>query len=302
MPDIRSPTSTGPAAHRCRDPVVDAVADYLYHHNANTHWEYPTSHETDRIIDEARQTLADFLNAGADEIAFGANMTTLTFHLARALARGWSAGDRIVVTELDHRANVDPWLAVAADRGLDVRMVRADTATGTLDWTTCAMPLPGLRSCSPSAPRRTRSAPSPTSPPRAALAREAGALTFVDAVHFAPHALVDVAAMDCDFLACSAYKFYGPHIGILYGRRALIEQLDVAEAGPVAERRCGAAGDGYAEPRGHRRRRSGGGFSGRAGRGRLASRPAGAGVCRTARARTDAAHAPLARARRRWTG
>src|SRR6516162_9713508 len=123
----------GPGGTQVPRTVVEAVNDYLYHHNANTHWAYPTSEETDAIIDSARRVLADFLNAGPTEIMFGANMTTLTFHLARALGGGYDRNDQILVTELDHHANIAPWRALEKERGVNVRMVRMDPATGLLD-------------------------------------------------------------------------------------------------------------------------------------------------------------------------
>jgi selenocysteine lyase/cysteine desulfurase len=123
----------GPGGTQVPRQVVDAVSDYLLHHNANTHWHYPSSQETDAALSSARQALADFLNATPDQIAFGANMTTLTFHLARSLGRAWGPGDEIVVTELDHHANVDPWRALAKDRGVTVRTVAMRPETGQLD-------------------------------------------------------------------------------------------------------------------------------------------------------------------------
>ena len=123
----------GPGGTQVPRRVVEAMTDYLYHHNANTHWAFPTSRETDEAIADARQALADFLNASPEEVAFGANMTTLTFHLARALGRGWGPGDEIVVTELDHHANVDPWRALARERGVTVRVARMVPETGQLD-------------------------------------------------------------------------------------------------------------------------------------------------------------------------
>lgn len=225
----------GPGGTQTPRLVVDAIADYLFHHNANTHWRYPTSVETDRAIAEARAAFADFLNGSPDEIVFGANMTTLTFHLARALARRWQPGDEIVVTELDHHANVDPWRAAAADRGLTVRAVRLDPATGELDWNSLEAALSsktrllaiGAASNAFGTVNDVRRA--------GALAHAAGALVFVDGVHYAPHTLADVRALDCDFFACSAYKFYGPHIGVLWGRRALIEGLDAPKLQPAPE-------------------------------------------------------------------
>ncbi|MHB1224761.1 MAG: cysteine desulfurase-like protein [Gemmatimonadaceae bacterium] len=222
----------GPGGTQVPRAVAEAMTDYLYNNNANTHWSYPTSVETDRMIGRARQTLADFLNAGADEVAFGANMTTITFHLSRALARDWQAGDEIVVTELDHRANVDPWLAVARERGLEVRMVKADARRGTLDWDDLRGKLsPRTKLLAIGAASNALGTITDVAA-ATALAHEVGALSFVDAVHYAPHSLVDVQAIGCDFLACSAYKFYGPHIGALYGRRELVERLDVPKLLP----------------------------------------------------------------------
>ena len=217
----------GPGGTQVPRGVVQGMSDYLLHHNANTHWAYPTSIETDAIIDEARATLADFLNASPAEIAFGQNMTSLTFHLARALGREWGPGDEVVVTELDHRANVDPWLALEKDRGITVRMARVDVATGMLDVDHLASLL-GPRTRLVAVGAASNALGTVTDIARVTrLAHDAGALAFVDAVHFAPHNLVDVQAIGCDFLACSAYKFYGPHIGILYGKRALLERVDV---------------------------------------------------------------------------
>ena len=124
----------GPGGTQVPRRVVEAMNDYLYHHNANTHWSYPTSAETDAIIEDARRTLAEFLNAPPDEIVFGANMPTLTFHLSRALGRDLTAGDEIIVTELDHHANVAPWHALALERGASIRTVRMNPETGQLDW------------------------------------------------------------------------------------------------------------------------------------------------------------------------
>ena len=124
----------GPGGTQVPRYVVEQMSDYLYHHNANTHWAYPTSAETDAAIEHAREVCADFLNASPNEIAFGANMTTLTYHLSRALSIGFSAGDEIVVTELDHHANIDSWRRLAVERGVTIRTVRLDTATGQLDY------------------------------------------------------------------------------------------------------------------------------------------------------------------------
>lgn len=225
----------GPGGTQVPRAVVEAIADYLYSHNANTHWAYPASAETDALIDDARQTLADFLNASPHEIAFGANMTTLAFHLSRALGRGLSAGDEIVVTELDHHANVAPWHALAVERGLTVRMAKMLPKTGQLDWEDFSR-LINKRTKLVAVGAASNALGTITDVRRAVEAAHAvGALCFVDAVHFAPHQLVDVRALDCDFLACSAYKFCGPHIGVLYGKRELFESLDFPKLLPAPD-------------------------------------------------------------------
>jgi cysteine desulfurase family protein (TIGR01976 family) len=225
----------GPGGTQVPRAVVDAMSDYLYHHNANTHWAYPTSAETDALIEHARVTVADFLNGSPDEIVFGANMTTLTFHLARGLGRGWGAGDEVVVTELDHHGNVAPWQALVHERGITLRVVRMNAQTGQLDWEDlqrqitprCRLLAIGAASNALGTITDVRAA--------GALARAVGALVFVDAVHYAPHVLPDVRALECDFLACSAYKFYGPHIGILWVRGDLMNGLDVPKLVPAPD-------------------------------------------------------------------
>ncbi|MDX6271972.1 MAG: hypothetical protein QOD28_3195 [Acidobacteriota bacterium] len=217
----------GPGGTQVPRAVAEAVADYLYHHNANTHWAYPASAETDAILDYARQSLADFLHAAPSEIAFGANMTTLTFHLSRALGRSLiGAGDEIIITELDHHANVAPWQALERERGAVVRMAKMLPETGTLDWDDFES-LINSRTKLIAVGAASNALGTITDVRRATEAAHAvGALSFVDAVHYAPHNLVDVRALDCDFLACSAYKFCGTHVGVLYGKHALVESLD----------------------------------------------------------------------------
>ncbi|HUR93215.1 MAG TPA: cysteine desulfurase-like protein [Gemmatimonadales bacterium] len=225
----------GPGGTQVPRSVADAMVEYLLHHNANTHWRYPTSEETDRLIAEARAALADYLGADATEIVFGANMTTLTFHLARALGRAWGPGDEIVVTELDHHANVAPWRALERERGVTIRAVPVIPATGELDWPSLERALSG-RTRLLAIGAASNALGTITDVTRAcASARAAGALSFVDAVHYAAHAAVDVRAIGCDFLVCSAYKFYGPHIGVLYGQRARLEALDVPKLAPAPE-------------------------------------------------------------------
>ena len=225
----------GPGGTQVPRFVVEKMSDYLYHHNANTHWAYPTSAETDAAIENAREVLADFVNASAAEIAFGANMTTLTFHLARALGLQYSAGDEIVITELDHHANIDPWRRLAVERGITVRTVTLDPVTGELNWgeleryinTRTKVVAIGAASNSLGTINNIRQA--------VTLAHNVGALAFVDAVHYTPHALSDVRELDCDFLTMSAYKFYGPHIGILFGKQALLEKIDFPKLVPAPD-------------------------------------------------------------------
>lgn len=225
----------GPGGTQVPRRVAGAITDYLFHHNANTHWGYPSSDETDEIIAAGRAAMADFFNASPDEIVFGPNMTTLTFHLARALGRNWSEGDEVVTTELDHHANIAPWQRLAAERGITVRTVRMLPETGTLDCEELERSITdrtrllaiGAASNALGTINDVRSA--------AQLAHRAGALVFVDAVHYAAHELVDVKQLDCDFLACSAYKFYGPHLGVMFGRRELLGEIDFPKLRPAPD-------------------------------------------------------------------
>ncbi len=225
----------GPGGTQVPRAVVEAMTDYLYRHNANTHWAYPTSEETDAIIDSARGVLADFLNAAPNEIAFGANMTTLTFHLSRALGRGYKRDDEIVVTELDHHANVAPWRALEKERGVNVRTVKMISETGELDWEDFSRHL-NKRTKLVAIGAASNALGTINDVRRAAeMAHSLGAQVFVDAVHYAPHELVDVRDWNCDFLSCSAYKFYGPHIGILYGRHDVLASLDFPKLIPAPD-------------------------------------------------------------------
>ncbi|MCC7001181.1 MAG: cysteine desulfurase-like protein [Gemmatimonadaceae bacterium] len=225
----------GPGGTQVPQRVVDAMADYLLHHNANTHWAYPTSAETDALILGAREALADFVNACPREIAFANNMTTGTFHLARALGRGWGAGDEIVITDLDHHANVAPWRALERERGVTIRRVDVDLAKGQLDWASLKASLsPRTKLLAIGAGSNALGTINDVAE-AARLAHAVGALVYVDAVHYAPHALVDVKAMDCDFLGCSAYKFYGPHVGVIYGKEQLLQSLDVPKLAPAPD-------------------------------------------------------------------
>lgn len=223
----------GPGGTQVPRAVGEAMVDYLYHHNANTHWAYPTSEETDRMLLEARAALAEFLNGRPSEVVFGQNMTTLTFHLARGLGRAWGPGDEVVVTELDHHANRAPWDTLAAERGVTIRVVPFDITTGELDWEAMDRAV-GPRTRLVAVGAASNALGTVTDVARACrLARDRGALSFVDAVHYAPHALVDVQAIGCDFLACSPYKFYGPHMGVLWGREELLATVDIPRLAPA---------------------------------------------------------------------
>jgi cysteine desulfurase family protein (TIGR01976 family) len=225
----------GPGGTQVPRCVVESMADYLYHHNANTHWAYPTSAETDAAIQNAREVCAEFLNASPTEIAFGANMTTLTLHLSRALGRQWGKGDEIVVTELDHHANIDPWLRLTAELGVTVQITSMNTGTGELDWEQLQQ-LISRKTKLVAIGAASNSLGTINDVEHAVkLAHAVGALAFVDAVHFAPHELVDVKKIDCDFLAMSAYKFYGPHIGVLFGKQNLLEEIDFPKLVPAPD-------------------------------------------------------------------
>jgi cysteine desulfurase family protein (TIGR01976 family) len=215
--------------------VAEAMTDYLFHHNANTHWLYPTSEETDAIIDRSREAVADLFNATPQEIAFGANMTTLTFHLGRALGRTWAAGDEVIVTELDHHGNVAPWRALEIDRGIVVRTARMIPETAQTDYEHLAS-LVSSRTKLIAVGAASNAVGTINDLSRvAAIARDAGAVLFVDAVHLAPHELIDVRRIGCDFLACSSYKFYGPHAGILFARRELMDALPFPKLDPAPD-------------------------------------------------------------------
>ena len=223
----------GPGGTQVPDAVPVAMADYLFHRNANAHWAFPTSAETDRIRHQAREAMADFLGGSPEEMVFGPNMTTLTYHLSRTLGRSMRPEDEVVVTELDHHANVDPWKALEVERDVVVRTLPLDPRTGILEVERFPELL-GERTRLVALGAASNALGTITDiPPLARLAREAGALVFVDAVHLAPHRRINVEALECDFLACSPYKFYGPHMGALWIRRELLADLDVPKLSPA---------------------------------------------------------------------
>jgi len=212
---------------------LDRMLDYLIETNANHEGAFRTSRASDALTARAREAAADFLGARTDEVVFGANMTTLTFHLSRSLASRIGPGDSLVVTRLDHDANISPWLLLARDRGAEVLWVDFHPEDGTLD-------LEGLDRALQKKPKLVAvgyasNALGTINPVGeiASRARAAGALVFIDAVHYAPHGPIDVKAIGCDFLACSAYKFFGPHLGLLYGRRDLLEELPAYKVRPA---------------------------------------------------------------------
>jgi cysteine desulfurase family protein (TIGR01976 family) len=223
----------GPGGTQVPQCVVDAVVEYLCHHNANSHWNFPTSAETDAILDGARQAVADFVGGKPSEVVFGANATTLAFHVSRALGQLLSDRDEIVVTELDHHANVAPWQALARERGCRLRTAKMDTEQGTLDWDDFDRQF-SSRTKLVAIGAASNALGTVTDVARACrLAKEVGALAFVDAVHYAPHFVPAVNEWGCDFLVCSAYKFYGPHVGALWCRSELLESLPFAKLAPA---------------------------------------------------------------------
>lgn len=223
-----------PAGTQVAKACRDRVASYLIEHNANHGGAFATSRLSDALIDEARLAAADFLHAARpEEIVFGPNMTSLTFNLSRSLARTWQPGDEIVVTRLDHDANITPWVMAAEERGCQVRWVDFHTEDGTLDMESLKKALEGK-------PRLVAvgyaSNALGTINPVARiveLAHQAGALVYIDAVQYAPHGPIDVQALDCDFLVCSAYKYFGPHVGVLYGRYDLLDELTAYRVRPA---------------------------------------------------------------------
>jgi len=227
----------GPGGTQVPQRVIDAMVTYLTTCNANHGGVFSTSWLSDGILEETHHAVADLLNASSpEEIIFGQNMTSLTFHLSRSLGRTWEAGDRVLVTRLDHDANVSPWVLAARDAGAEIDFVDIHPENCSLDMddlhrkllqgaillaVTCASNAVG------------------TMPDVKAITQQAhkfGALVFLDAVHYAPHGLIDVQDWDCDFLACSAYKFFGPHVGILWGRSRLLRELEPYKVRPAADR------------------------------------------------------------------
>jgi cysteine desulfurase family protein (TIGR01976 family) len=224
----------GPGGTQVPQRVIDAISGYLSRDNANTDGAYATSRRTNAVLAEARAAMADFLNCGADEIVFGPNMTTLTYAMSRAIGRDLAPGDEILVTRLDHDANVTPWLALE-EKGVTIRWAEIHEDDCTLDLADLASKL--NKNTKLVAVGYASNAVGTINPVKeiVRLAHAAGALTYVDAVHYGPHGLIDVAALDCDFLVCSTYKFFGPHLGVLFGKREHLQRLRPYKVRPLTD-------------------------------------------------------------------
>ncbi len=222
----------GPGGTQVPDVVIDAVADYYRTSNANHGGAFATSGLSDVIVAEAHAAIGDLLGVDADEVVLGANMTTLTFHLSRSIAAALQPGDEIVVTGLDHAANVDPWIAAAADRGLVIRWwePRLDDCTLHLDDLRAIL-TPRTKLVAAGWASNAVGTINPVADIVEA-AHSVGAWAYIDAVHAAPHLLIDAAAVDADFVACSVYKFFGPHVGAVYGRRSILAGLKAYKVRP----------------------------------------------------------------------
>ncbi len=214
----------GPGGTQVPQRVIDAISEYLAHANANTCGAYLTSRRTNQVIADARSAMADFFGCDAEEVVFGFNMTSLTFAMSRAIGRELKAGDEIVLTLLDHDANFSPWQALE-ERGVVIRRVAFREADCTLNMQDLAQQINkrtkvvavGYASNAVGTINDVKEV--------VRLARAVGALAYIDAVHYAPHGPIDVRNLDCDFLVCSSYKFFGPHMGVLYGKREHLKRL-----------------------------------------------------------------------------
>ena len=214
----------GPGGTQVPRRVIDAISGYLEASNANTGGAYATSRRTDGMIAEARVAMGDFLNCDADEIVFGPNMTALTFAMSRAIGRQMGPGNEIVLTHLDHDANISPWRALE-ETGATVRFADIHEADCTLDMSDLARKITGHTRLVAAGYASNAVGTINNVQEIVRQAHNAGALAYIDAVHYAPHGPIDVRALDCDFLVCSTYKFFGPHMGVLYGKREHLQRL-----------------------------------------------------------------------------
>ena len=225
----------GPGGTQVPQRVIDAISDYLRRDNSNTSGAYATGRRTDAMIASARSAMADFLHCAADEVIFGQNMTSLTFMISRSIGRDLQPGDEIVVTRLDHDANVSPWLTMAEDRGVTVRWAEIHDDDCTLDMADLASKINSKTKLV--AVGYASNAVGTINPVKeiVQLAHKFGALAYIDAVHYGPHGLIDVAALNCDFLVCSTYKFFGPHMGVLFGKREHLQRLRPYKVRPLVD-------------------------------------------------------------------
>ena len=215
----------GPGGTQVPRRVIDAISDYLQRDNANTAGAYATSRHTDAMIAGARSAMADFLGCDADEVVFGANMTSLTFAISRAIGREFGPGDEIVLTHLDHDANISPWRALE-ERGVTIRVAEIHEDDCTLDMLDLAGKITDRTKLVAVGYASNAVGTINDVKQIIRLAHDRGAMAYIDAVHYAPHGPIDVRALDCDFLVCSTYKFYGPHMGVLYGKREHLKRLE----------------------------------------------------------------------------
>ena len=214
----------GPGGTQVPLRVIETIAEYLQSHNANTNGAYQTSRNTDRVIAGARAAMADFFNCDADEVVFGPNMTTLTFAMSRTIGRELKAGDEILLTHLDHDANISPWQALE-ERGIVIRFANINEDDCTLDMEDLARKISARTKLIAVGYASNAVGTINDVKEIVGLAHRNGILAYIDAVHYAPHGPIDVRTLDCDFLVCSTYKFYGPHMGVLYGKREHLNRL-----------------------------------------------------------------------------
>jgi cysteine desulfurase family protein (TIGR01976 family) len=230
----------GPGGTQVSQAVIDAMSSYLSDGSSNLGGPFLTSRRTDEVVQTARLAMQDFLNARRpEEIAFGQNMTSLTFAVSRAIGRTWNPGDELVVTRLDHDANISPWLMAAQDHGVTVRWLDFDPADCTLNVESLSELL-NERTCLVAVTFASNAVGTISEVKRVVeLAHEVGALVYVDSVHYAPHGPIDVQDLDCDFLVSSTYKYFGPHTGVLYGKYELLDALTAYKVRPAPAKPAG---------------------------------------------------------------
>ena len=222
----------GPGGTQVPQRVIDAISQYLAHDNANIGGAYITSRNSDKIVAEARTAMADFFHCDADEVIFGQNMTALTFMLSRSIGRELGPGDEVVLTLLDHDANFSPWRALE-ERGVTIRTVDFNPTDCTLDMNDMARKITSRTKVVAVGYASNAVGTINDVKEVVRLAKNVGALSYIDAVHYTPHGLIDVRALDCDFLVCSTYKFFGPHMGVLFGKREHLKRMQPYKVRPL---------------------------------------------------------------------